>query len=314
MPTVSLLFYLLTVGCAWLFRLTYLGWFGQFLFSCVVAVPILLFLLSVPSMLRLRLALSAPDTCSKNSTAELKLHFENRALFPVSRVTVWIETENRFTGEIDKQRHIFRNVGTGQYALALPTGDCGLLSCRIIRFEVRDLMGLLAFRRKHRENCKCTVLPLPVEADNPVNLDSSLSTTVRLKPKYGGGYAEDHDLREYQPGDTVNSIHWKLSSKMDDVIVREPLINANDQIYLVLSRVGTDDRGLEVLRWLSLELCQREMAHVIIADQAYPVGNEQEGAAALSKLLSAPLGEPCAFDGSNARCIFRIFAGEVRVL
>ena len=148
----------------------------------------------------------------------------------------------------------------------------------------------------------------------PVDFDAALVSSDVLRPKYGGGFAEDHDLRSYRPGDPPNSIHWKLSSKTDDLIVREALVPENSTVYVVLNRVGTDDRGLEVLRWLSLELCQREMAHVIIADQAYPIGNEQEGAAALSKLLSAPLGEPCAFDGSNARCIFRIFVGEVRVL
>ena len=133
-----------------------------------------------------------------------------------------------------------------------------------------------------------------------------------LKPKYGGGFAEDHDLRPYRPGDTANSIHWKLSSKLDEPIVREPLIPENSTIFIVLSRVGEGDRGLEVLRWLSRKLTELDEPHVIVADSLYPVGNEEETDDAVASILSWPLREPCGFDANGARCIFTISAGEVR--
>ena len=33
---------------------------------------------------------------------------------------------------------------------------------------------------------------------------------------------EVFELREYQPGDSIRTIHWKLSEKFDTVLVREP--------------------------------------------------------------------------------------------
>ena len=157
------------------------------------------------------------------------------------------------------------------------------------------------------------MLPDPAAPDKCPDIDACLDSAVQLKPKYGGGYAEEHELREYRPGDTVNAIHWKLSAKSDQVIVREALEQANNQVFLVLSRPGENDRGLACLYWLSLQLCQREIPHVIVSGKMYPVGNEDESAAALCQLLSAPLSPPCRFDPSHARCVFTLSDGEVRV-
>ena len=54
------LLYLAAVAAAVVFRLAYVGWFGPYLVAAVAAVPLLLFLLSLPSMRALRLSLSAP--------------------------------------------------------------------------------------------------------------------------------------------------------------------------------------------------------------------------------------------------------------
>ena len=44
MPTLQLFLYLAAIALAYLFRLSYLGWFGQYLLAAVIFVPILLLL------------------------------------------------------------------------------------------------------------------------------------------------------------------------------------------------------------------------------------------------------------------------------
>ena len=94
--------------------------------------------------------------------------------------------------------------------------------------------------------------------------------------------------------------------------MREALVPENSTVYIVLSRVGEKDRGLEVLRWLSRALLEREVSHVIVSESLYPVGNEDETDDAIASILSWPIREPCGFDASGARCIFTVSAGEVR--
>lgn len=305
--------YLLSVAGAYVFRLSYLGWFGPYFLAAVILIPLFVLALSLPSMLELKLSLSAPAFITRGEEGRLTLHFSNRRFLPVGRVRVILELENRFTGEHKTTKHSFLCVGTDTAELPLPTELCGTLICRIRQYECTDLRDMFSFKRRCDEKAICTVLPKPQPPEPSLDLDAVMNTTPKLRPKYGGGFSEDHDLRQYQPGDGSSSIHWKLSSKMDELIVREALERENDQIFLVLSRVGAEDRGLAVLYWLSLELCQQELPHFLVGGSLYPVGNEQECREALGTLLSLPMTEPCAFDAAMARCIFRIIDGEVRV-
>ncbi len=312
LPAAGFILYIFLAACALLFRLSYIGWFGPYLLAVVIAAPPLILLLSLPSMLGMRLSLNMPEICAKNSLCNLCLNFDTRHLLPLSHVRVAFEFENLYTGERWKSRHMYVSVGSCVSYVPLHTAVCGQIQCRVTGFECRDLLGLFVIRRRSTAKALCTVLPNPVKSDSPVNIDAAMNSAVCLKPKYGGGFSEEHDLREYRQGDTVKSIHWKLSSKTDHVIVREPLENVNNRVYLVLARAGARDRGLEVLRWLSGELCTREIPHIIVADKQYSIGNEAETDQALCGLLSSPMSEPCLYDPSDARCVFIISDGEVR--
>ena len=313
MPILHVFLYLLLIAFAWLFRASYIGWLGPYLFAAAVLLPLVILLVSLPSMTGLRIHLITAPRVMRGSDAHLILDFSNLHLFPVHSVTVHLEIRNRYTGEVSRQNYIFRNIESSQSEIPLPTQECGQLQCSLINFECRDLLGLFSVKRKGGTETLCTVMPSAVEADHPVQFETSLNTAAILKPKYGGGFAEDHDLRTYRPGDSSNSIHWKLSSKTDSLIVREALIPENSTIFVVLSRVGEHDRGLEVLRWLSRRLDELEEPHVIVSDSLYRVGNEDETDEAVASILSWPLREPCGFDATDARCVFLIFAGEVRI-
>ncbi len=314
MPTLNFFVYLLLLALVYLYRVSYSGWFGLYLLLAMCTVPVLLTLLSLPSSLRLKLNLEAPEAVSKGRPCAAQLRFSNPGLLPVGRVRVRLQIENRFTGETESELCLYYGIGSEVQVFPLSTQQCGQLVLRVTQFECRDLLGLFSVRRPCPEPACCAVLPPVREPDNGVDFDASLRSVAQLKPKYGGGFSEEHDLREYRPGDMANSIHWKLSSKTDTLIVREALEQENRDIFVVLSRVGVEDRGLEVLYWLSLELLKREQPHFIAANTLYTVTNESECLSALVGLLSAPMGEPCGFDPSRARSVFRVSAGEVTSL
>jgi len=314
MPTANFFVYLLLLGAVYLYRVSYGGWFGLYLLLAVITVPLLLVLLSLPSALTMTVTAETAPSVTRGRPCAARLRFSTRGGMPVGRVHVRLRVENRFTGEADSLTHTWYGVVSQAQALALPTERCGQIALRVERWDCRDLLGFFTLRRRSPEPVVCTVLPPALEPDKAVDFEAALRSAAQLRPKYGGGYSEEHDLRAYRPGDMANSIHWKLSSKTDSLIVREALEQENSEVFAVLSRVGRDDRGLEVLYWLSLELLRREQPHILVADRLYPVGNEEECLAAFLELLSAPMGEPCGFDVQRAKAIFRVSAGEVTPL
>ena len=297
------------VGAAWLFRVFYHAWPGPWIFACTVALPPVLFLLSLPSMLGLKLQLEGPGRVVRGTNAEYTIRFSNERLLPVRSVMVHLELLNRYTEKLTHESYRLHNLESARIRLSLPTEECGVISCRVTRCVLLDPLGLFAIKRRFDTELSCAVLPEAQKAR--VDIDAALDALRVLRPKPGGGFAEDYDLRDYRPGDLPNSIHWKLSSKTDKLIVKEALTPENCDIFLVLEQSGTHDEGLAVLRWLSAELFLREEPHIIAADSLYPAGDESEADAALISLLSSPMRPPCAFDRRRARCVFRVCGSEV---
>ncbi|MBM6695174.1 DUF58 domain-containing protein, partial [Pseudoflavonifractor capillosus] len=108
---------------------------------------------------------------------------------------------------------------------------------------------------------------------------------------------EDYDLREYRPGDPLRSIHWKLSSKHDSLVVREPVKTGLPQAAVIVDLFGDGDRLDQVLGRLwtvCLNLLGREIPHTIVwmdRDQAQrqeAVASQAQLLAAMADLLSCP--------------------------
>lgn len=311
MLILRLIVWAVIVGAAWLFYVFYNAWPGPWVLACAVALPPALFLLSLPSMLGLNIRFEGPGRVVRGAGAEYNIRFSNARLLPVHSVTLHLELCNLYTGDVTHESYFLRNLEASRITLSLPTGACGVICFRITRCELRDPLGLFAIRRSFEEEFRCAVLPEALKAR--VDLDTALDASQVLKPKYGGGFSEDYDLRDYRPGDLPGSVHWKLSSKTDKLVVKEALEVENRIIFLVLDQAGKHDEGLGVLRWLSSELLSREEPHIIVADSMYPVENEGEADAALVSLLSGPMSPPCEFDTRAARCVLRVHGSEVRV-
>ena len=87
-----------------------------------------------------------------------------------------------------------------------------------------------------------------------------------MKPRVGA-YAEEHELRPYRPGDPMRTVHWKLTAKTGEMIVREALVPCRARALLLVERRGGPDaldRVLEHLCWLSARLTQQGASHTVL--------------------------------------------------
>ena len=91
---------------------------------------------------------------------------------------------------------------------------------RISRFTVLDYLGMLPMQAPVKAEARLTILPnlFPMDADmtaRPAYADDGASD------RRGEDRSEVYQLREYRPGDDIRQIHWKLSSKLDELILKE---------------------------------------------------------------------------------------------
>ena len=278
------------LGCAG-FYWAYREWFSWVLLVGVAALPWLSLLLSLPAMLTTRLRLRCPSRVMLGESATA----EASAPCPVPQpgFRAGLSAENTLTGEKIRQK----------LGVPLPTGHCGKVMLALKRPRVFDYLGLFKLPLRRPEGCGLLVTPRPISIDPAP--DTSRYRDTSLRPK-AGGFAENHDLRPYRPGDSLHQIHWKLSAKTDTLIFREPLEPVRGLAAVTLELRGTPeelDEKLGKLFWLGSYLLEQQIPHEIYCRtgrglEAFQVDND----AALETALDAILSAPPARDAGEALC------------
>ena len=243
--------------------------YGQYLsyilLRFLILLPFVSLLVSLPAMLRVRVLLSASGASPRGEPAAARLKIDSRCILPVGCLSLTFIGENRFTGEaVKKQKFSYWGILKAEENLALPSDRCGVISCRLGRAWAWDYMGIFAIPVRRCDPATYVVLPMAQKPAPMPELDQD--SAITLKPKPGGGYSEEHELRPYRRGDPLNVIHWKLSSKLDEPIVREPQLMQRKRIALSVSPSGKQqelESQLDQLLYLSTDLIESGIPHRI---------------------------------------------------
>ena len=262
------LYALALVGAA-LFFLFFEGWLPLFFLALAVALPALSLALSLPLARRLYPELLPPEEpVVREGKAAVTLRLTPPHGLPVGRFTGRLTLRNALTGETWRRSVRLRCDGSPlEIPFPLPTGHCGILSLRLERLRMADLLGLVSLPpARSALDWEVSIRPKTRPAGPIPPVLGALGRSQGLKPKPGGGPAEDYDLRDYRPGDPMRTVHWKLSSKRDELVVREMLEPRRAALVLTVDHFGPPeelDRALDRLQALSLALLAREERHLI---------------------------------------------------
>ena len=244
--------YLLTLVGSLVFYGFYREWFSWFLLVAVVLLPLFSLVMSLPAMLSAKASLRCPETGRVGVPIRTALEVECK--FPPPPVSCRIRLHNCLTD----RRYV------GLPGERIPTEHCGLMRIAYDRLFVYDYLGLFCRRLRKGDSCVVYIMPKPVPAVLPPQMTGK--TVLGYKPKPGGGFAEEHDLRLYRPGDDLRSIHWKLSAKTGKLIYREPIEPIRNGYLLTAALSGKPaqiDKKLGQLLWLSQAFSDRQISHEI---------------------------------------------------
>lgn len=247
-----ILFIAAFAGCL-SFYIIYRQWMAWLLLVGVSALPLLSLLLSLPAMLMARFALNMPNEVKRGEALPLGV----RLICPLPLPMWEIRTlaQHSLTG-----KRLLLKPGVN-----CPTEHCGVLDCSFSRGWVYDYMGLFRIPKQTPPPIRLWIRPQRLQPKHLPDLEKEIA--VFWKPKPGGGFSENHELRLYRPGDSLRQIHWKLSSKTGKLIYREPMEMTNKRVLLWLIHGGEPeemDRKLGRLLWLSSYLQQRELKHDVL--------------------------------------------------
>jgi len=278
-----------------------------FLLIIGILAPVLSMGLNRLGVLGIKFALDFSETVEKGNEIQDVLKVTNTSFISYSLVRFSLIAKNRLTGEENKCEMKFSVAARQAIELPLKIMDthCGKISFSLEKARVYDVFGLTFTRIEPEVNGSVLVLPDLFYPDISIDMESSANKggLDYSQTKPGFDASEPFGFRDYVPGDSLKNIHWKLTQKLDQIIVREPGLPLENSL-LILFETGiadaekrpspsVSDAMVEVFVSFSQALLGEDIPHSIgWQDQEsdnfvrYPISSEEELAGVLPKILS----------------------------
>ena len=257
--------YAVLVGMAVLFQIFFRFYLSTFMLVLILVLPILSLLLALPGWMG-SMASAVPEASlvTVGGSARFRIILYHSSFLPLIRPRVRLGWTNQLTGESGESKLTLTARKPAE--LTVPAAHCGRLVCRVEGAVCCDLLGLFPLPVRKGPERAVLILPVHLELEGKEELAAGENAGTVLRPRPGGGPGEDYDLREYRVGDPLRSVHWKLSSKKDELVVRETLEPQQAAIVVTYDHFGPPedlDRTFAQLWALSRWLLQQDRPHHI---------------------------------------------------
>ena len=193
-------------------------------FAAVLLLPAVSYFLMLLSYAFIKFDVSVDKKIyEKRERSSTLIRISNEGFFPVPLIKIMLI-------QIDENG---KSAGENIYAFSIPPfgkvdfmNDIalfrrGLYEVGIKDIELYDIFGLFKFKRRVNTIEEILVLPKRIMlygemSDNIIAAEGD----EKNKSKVGEDRTIVSHIRDYAEGDNINSIHWKLSLKKDDLVVK----------------------------------------------------------------------------------------------
>ena len=188
-------------------------------------VPLILGLIQFGAMEGLNMTCSIRSGCTVKSRIPLVIKIKKKNSLPAGAIHCFVTVENLMYKEKTEREIILQPSGKKEmeFQYFIEMEDCGSVRTTVEYADFYDLPGLFSIHKIY--NRVMETLVYPAEIRLVAELDRRPETTTfgdfYDQNRKGQDVSEVSGLRDYTEGDSLGSIHWKLSGKLDELVVRE---------------------------------------------------------------------------------------------
>lgn len=238
------------------FYVFYYNWVSALALTMMVAAPLFSLLVSLPSILSARLLVTAPASTPLGVSSEAAVTVFCRKWLPVGCVRCRLVLSNLTYGQ---HKTIPIRLSAGQMrTVPLSADHCGCIRAAVEHGRIYDYLGLFSFPVPEPSAAEMLILPIPISPKPAPELEITAPEAFVSKQ---GGFSEFHEVRPFRQGDSLRDVHWKLTAKAGDLILREAMVPQDERYLLSLQLQPTpegNDSCLGQLVWVAEALCQRQ--------------------------------------------------------
>lgn len=181
------------------------------------------------------------------------VQIDNRSIFSCAHAQMTFEYRSSLTDTTRELTMIVPVMGRNSQRLRLTfhTVTCGVMQLTLKKIVIFD--GMRLFKRTLRFEKQDTVIVMPeptvmIPTEWPPVPQPDADTAEYSKTKSGDDPSEIFDLHLYREGDLISRIHWKLSSKLDTLMVKEYSLPVSAGCLLMADYRHLDESPVSALR------------------------------------------------------------------
>lgn len=214
----------------------------------------------------------------KNSEFRVVVNLKNNSILPVSLLKIRLRCVSVFNGRefMISDEAMIDGRGESVLEFYLKSSYCGKYTMRIESVRVYDYLRLFSGRAGKSE-LEDGVMVLP--QFRQIYIGGNGVTKNRHEweqyshTSSGEDTSEVFDVHEYRQGDTFQKVHWKLTAKTDEYLVKEYSMPIESMVLLFVDLYCEDIKSvsqekmdclLEVLAALSWSMMKQSLHHVVI--------------------------------------------------
>lgn len=242
-------FYFLMLAFSIAFHILYKGDLSFVLLMFMIVLPIITLVLLILSAFTTDVSAGFEQlSAARGSSAVLKVTVRNKSVLPIVSCRVEIVYKSNIPFDTAKKNKYGLSAAIGgraseTFIFNISSEHCGTADVYIKRILLRDYMRIFAIPLKASARGKCVLLPVihPIQTSIESSPVSSDDGTAFSPYRSGDDPSEIFALREYHEGDSNNRIHWKLSSRTENFIVKDLSLPIGCNILIITDFFGCKD-------------------------------------------------------------------------
>jgi uncharacterized protein (DUF58 family) len=235
---------------AFIFHIFVVDYISFWIFAFILILPLISLLFTVLAMGGVTAELIIKkSSIQKDESLPIYLKICNKYLFLSCRVRVNLTIRNELLQQ-EQTRLFFITARKFGHTVdqSISSKYCGMLRCSIEELNVYDALGLFSFRKEIDSSYFVAVLPsvYPLMAINSAILQD-IENNITSRTMKGNDPSEIMDFREFRDGDRLARIHWKLSDKYDQLMVKDFGDPISNDVLLLFDLNGNSDAQISGL-------------------------------------------------------------------
>ncbi len=216
------LLYLICIFSILVLNVLYVEYQFFVLLMLVIAVPLISWLLFIFSTVGLKVYMQLPQSIvSLGEEVVIRIKAVNKRFMFVGKQSYIIGMHYSNTEQAQAETlKVTADLESVEVSLIdFKPEHCGIVEITVKKVYLQDYLGIFRASRDYNGKCELAVMPEQV-------LSSKVKSYAERQQEYSiiSGCEEDSevvDWREFQPGDKLNRIHWNMSVKVDEMIVKQ---------------------------------------------------------------------------------------------